>query len=386
MSELQTPFVDYYQSNTISPVAQDVTDLQKHFRRRAALYQQLGITPALLHGKRVVEFGPGSGHNSLFTAFCEPESYVLVDGNPYGLKETKQRLDGFVQSASCATVVTYQQALIDDCCIDEKFDFVFCEGMLSLQRNPVQMVKKVASFATKGGIVVVTCSDPVSSLSDIIRRLIGQTLTDPALPLQAQAASLAEYFQAHFVHLPNMSRYIEDWILDNVLQPFYGKFFSIPDALTALGPNCDFMGSSPRFVMDWRWYKDVVHERNGINSIVLENYYANIHNFIDHSCVFQSFSVEQNMKIYENSEKIFTLALEYQHTREINLFSELAFCVNDIANRILLLGEPAHVTCSKLRDAAIGLQALGSGKPFPNFGTFASLFGRGQQYVSFITL
>ena len=60
--------LEFYRRHQISPVRQDIRDLGAHFGRRTALYRHLGILPAFLRGRTVLEVGPGSGFNSLHTA------------------------------------------------------------------------------------------------------------------------------------------------------------------------------------------------------------------------------------------------------------------------------------------------------------------------------
>jgi len=86
-------FLTFYQEHNISPVSQDISDTKKHFYRRDSLFRLLGIPPLLVNGLSVIEFGPGSGHNAVFTASLSPSKYVLVDGNTLGLTQTKEKLD-----------------------------------------------------------------------------------------------------------------------------------------------------------------------------------------------------------------------------------------------------------------------------------------------------
>ena len=76
------PYLDFYQRYDIAPVAQDVSNLQKHFGRREALYRHLGIIPSSIKDRDIIEFGPGTGHNSVFTNSLTPHRYVLVDASP----------------------------------------------------------------------------------------------------------------------------------------------------------------------------------------------------------------------------------------------------------------------------------------------------------------
>lgn len=386
MNDVQRPFVDYYKMHGISPVDQNIDDLQMHFRRRRALYQQLGVVPSFLQGKKIIEFGPGSGHNALFTLSCKPAKYVLVDANPYGLSKTKKLLEDFKRANALNTALEFHESLIEEYTPAEHFDLVCCEGLLSMQLHPDELLRKVVSCADEGGVTIISCSDPVSALSDIIRRVIGNAINDDSLSLQKQAAMLARYFTTHFSHLPNMSRSIDDWVLDNVLQPFYGKFFSIADAVSSVDSTCDVLGCSPAFVADWRWYKDISQPRNEINELTISAYYCNIHNLIDNTCVSPPFDPKYNQEIYELANLFFFQSNEYHATKSPLILCEAAETIRRIAALVDQIGECAQGTSAKLRDAAHGLQVLAKGSKFADVGSFSTLFGRGQQYLSFVTI
>ena len=99
------PFVDFYGQHRISPVTQDISDLTGHFERRESLYRHVGIVPGLISGKSVIEFGPGSGYNSIYTSSLKPRRYVLVDGNPTGLETTRSLLEEYAQGETQHDVV-----------------------------------------------------------------------------------------------------------------------------------------------------------------------------------------------------------------------------------------------------------------------------------------
>ena len=79
--------LDFYIKEGISPVYQDISNLNKHFQIRANLYRLLGLIPSFLKGKDIIEVGPGSGHNSIYTATLLPRTYELVEPNPVALKD-----------------------------------------------------------------------------------------------------------------------------------------------------------------------------------------------------------------------------------------------------------------------------------------------------------
>ena len=84
MSKLLIPeanldHLEFYEENNISPVRQDITNLERHIQRRSSLYEQLGLPSLLFRDKKILEVGPGSGHNSLYVASCMPNKYDSHD-------------------------------------------------------------------------------------------------------------------------------------------------------------------------------------------------------------------------------------------------------------------------------------------------------------------
>ena len=55
--------VEFYTQHKISPVRLDISNLDLHLENREGLFRHLGILPGLITGKRILEFGPGSGFN-----------------------------------------------------------------------------------------------------------------------------------------------------------------------------------------------------------------------------------------------------------------------------------------------------------------------------------
>src|SRR6266481_6089335 len=97
--------LEFYQRHRISPVRQDIQDLQAHFARRAALYRHLGVLPGFLRGRTVLEFGPGSGFNSLYTASLLPSRYLLVEANPRGIDDIRQLFSDYPSLAERIEIV-----------------------------------------------------------------------------------------------------------------------------------------------------------------------------------------------------------------------------------------------------------------------------------------
>ncbi len=265
-----TSLLEFYQEHGISPVNQDVTDVLAHFERRAALYRCLGLSPLTVRGASVLEIGPGSGDNALYTLSLHPKTYVAIEPNPTGAAATRARCGHRVQ-----VIETTIEAYDDDC-----FDLVLCEGLLGLcGTDPKALLERVARYVLPGGILVITCIDPISDHAEVLRRAMAQRLIDRSAQLADQVAILRPIFASHLATLKGMTRSVDDWIIDNLLNPAsIGPTFSIPEACEQLDGRFDVLGCSPRFLMDWRWYKE---SRSG-NQWAIDAYWRNAHNLLDY--------------------------------------------------------------------------------------------------------
>lgn len=272
--------VEFYRLHAISPVHQNIDDLAVHFSRRDSLYRLLGIPPALLAGRDVIEFGPGSGHNALFTAAQRPANYTLVDGNPRGVEETRALLDlhglgGANVEVALSDFETYQS--------ERAFDLVLAEGCLNFQRDPCALLRRVASFTRPGGILVVTAVTPVSIVPELVRRLIRNSVVAPDAPPAVQLPILRPLFAAHLAALPGATRPLDDWLLDQIVKPIWDtETLTLPDILNALGDGFEVYGGSPRFLTDFRWYKRLDGQERDFNSLALTCYRRRLATLLDH--------------------------------------------------------------------------------------------------------
>ena len=328
-----TSLLDFYRQHGISPVAQDVSDLSAHFERRRGLYRSLGLSPLTIRGASVLEVGPGSGHNALYTLSLHPRSYVAAEPNPRGAEETRRTLAG----ARPGSVVVVEKA-IEDFAWYYQFDVVFCEGLLGLcGADPKALLEHVIKHVTPGGVLVITCIDAISDHAEVLRRAMAHPLIDRSAPLEEQLAVLRPVFEPHLATLKGRTRSVDDWIIDNILNPAsIGPTFSIPDACEALEGRFDLMGCFPQFLTDWRWYK----ERPAGNGWAIDSYWQQAHNLYD-------YRVESGPRDRSENEELMARCLSVR--QHINL-------------------------CER----------MGVTKLFLEEFTDIGWFGRGQQYLSFV--
>lgn len=266
--------LDFYRAHQVSPVTQAIPDLDAHFTRRAFLYRSLGLSPIAIEGKSVLEVGPGSGQNALYTASLSPKRYVLMEPNETGRQALKKTLQGrAVEISPCALEETAP--------LWETFDVVLCEGLLGLAGgNARELLAKVGAKVRIGGVLVITCIDAISQCSDVLRRAMAQKYIKRDASLQENVEILTPIFAPHFATLKGMTRSVDDWIIDNLLNPAsIGPTFSVPDACAFLEGQFAVTHCSPTGLLpDWRWYK----EADSSNQWAIDSYWKNCHNLLDY--------------------------------------------------------------------------------------------------------
>ncbi len=372
------PFIDFYKNHKISPVSQDISDLEKHFNRRGALYRHLGIVPHFVKNKKVIEFGPGSGHNAIYTNSLEPSRYLLVDGNPTGLKETKANLSKYYPNSTNYELV---ESLFEKFETDERFDIVFCEAAIPFQHDPKGFLRHISKFVVENGLLVVTSADNVSIFGEWLRRLAGTLVMQPDQTLEEKMERLRPLFRDHLASIKGASRPLDDWILDNIIQPFIGKPLSIPEAVETLSSDFDIYSASPHFLVDWRWYKSIPEDDVTPNELAIEVYFKNVHNFLDYRGVYESISAESNQRIITLCNSMAKKIRCFEVERDMNVLLEIKAELRSLSE---ISQEFSQETTRSLNDFIWMLEKGIAPNSLPLFKEFVSFFGRAQPYLSFI--
>lgn len=372
------PFIDFYRQNRISPVSQDVSDLRKHFSRRDFLYRSLGLSPLGFAGRSVIEMGPGSGHNALYVASRQPARYVLVDANPTGEDRARALLHEHFPGAGFFEFV---RSDILEFSTDERFDIVLCEGVIPHQKEPVEFARHVASLVKPGGVLVLTTADHLSAYAEVLRRVFALYLAPLDLPVVRRVELLRPVMDDHLQTLPGRSRPTDDWILDNLINPWRGKLFSMADAINALADDFDAFGSSPRMLTDWRWYKDVVAGRQRLNELALEIYARTQLSFLD----YRSPPLDADPAAVREVAVLAQESFEAMVAYECGDRFDLAVAVADRAERVAgFIARLMPATARAFEEAAAYLRNRDTADPLTCLREFRHCCGRSQQYMSFV--
>jgi SAM-dependent methyltransferase len=376
----ERPYLDYYTHHGIIPVRQDIRDLEKHFRRREGLYRHLGILPASVRRQRVIEFGPGTGDNAVYTASLEPELYVFVDANPFAVAHLRSKAADGLLGANC---IEYAECDVREFADSRSFDLVLCEGIVHAQRDPAGFLKHMAGVTAPGGIVVATTHSAISMFPEMCRRLMRPLFARDTPKRDELLPRLVRFFAPDLTYLPGMSRLPEDWVQDNILQPWPDAeqlVFTIEDAILALDDDFDLLGTSPRFIQDWRWYKSIPEDKHTLNEHAMAEAKRWSLAFLDHRV--DPFALRDFEVIGLEEACRHAIALSNAAWRSGIEDDIRGFLVQ--AQKIQTsLSTAMPRTAASIADYVNGIESILAGRNEAEFGDFRSLFGRTQQYVSF---
>jgi 2-polyprenyl-3-methyl-5-hydroxy-6-metoxy-1,4-benzoquinol methylase len=371
-------YLTYYGAHGIVPVRQDTSDIELHYARRRALYRHLGVPPLVMRNARILEFGPGTGDNALYLASCDPDLCVLVDGNPTSMQEISDKLGRGLFGKSSFEC---RMSEIRDYSDLRRFDLVLCEGVIPGQANPQAFLRHVASFAERDGIVVITTISPASVLAEVCRRVVGAVFASRIKDREELIAALTRFFEPDLRSLPGMSRRHEDWVLDNILHPWPARIaFTIPEAIDSLDSQFDFLGTSPSFVQDWRWYKAIPRHSKTWNDVALEEYRRWGLFLIDYRLEPSDRVPPATAELEAYCQRALDIQHDLGHSQSILEIPRFSACMLEIQG---MLSDPAPKAAQAIADFLAGLERLVDGDTDADFRSFRSWFGRGQQYVSF---
>ncbi len=311
--------LDFYKENDLATTRQEIEDLGLYFNKREALYRQLGILPIFISNRTVLEIGPGSGVNSLYTAHLRPAELVLVEPNPAAVEDIKRLFAGF---PDLQKTIKIEQCSYSQFSSDCRFDIVICEGVLFGIPDISKALRDIARLVKPGGVLVVTCYNNISHFPEKIRRLMAQIIIDRDDPLEKSVERLLPLFTKHLEGLDDMTRFYGDWIVDNLLNPtVLGETLSIPDAIAFLDQQFEVYGQSPHFISDWRWYKSIPCAHD-YNERAIKQYWQNAHNFIDHSMLFPVRTELENKRLETLCRSLNKSFLDYEISRSSSNLSK----------------------------------------------------------------
>jgi len=377
-------FLDFYGQYGIVPVSQSNVPATTLRRRRLALYRCLGIPELAFRGAKILEIGPGTGEHAAVIDSLGPRSLTLLEANPESIKSIRRLIrDGRIDASRCQVL---EADFLDESLPSDSFDVVLAEGCIPSQQDPIAALRSASRFVTPSdGIFVITTVDSVSALADLCRRLLKPLFSrGTASELSSQADNAGSFFESHLQQLPGVVRSAKDWVLDSILHPWTPNWqLPLGVALDALS-DFQFLGSSPSFYVDWRWYK-VFGSPNETWTNHAQSQWRQSRMFTVDQRISNTDALRlSSSAVAEFSDLADSFAdLVHSHWTSDDLtdVSDVIFVLDALAEilRHDPLFEATHSALVEYRDA---LPSLARGDLSHPLDRFASWWGRGQQYVS----
>lgn len=379
-------FVRFYEENGISPVSQDISDLELHIKRRERLYRLLGIDSRLFKDADILEVGAGSGYNTLVFLLLGAK-VDIVEPNQVGRREMQKLFDNYS--------IDPKRYRIYDCVIEKyesskKYDFVIAEGFLpafgnSEREKILQALLKQVSHNT---YLIFTTICEFSYFFEYLRRILGIMLVKNIVDFPQKVYVLSQAFKKHLDMLKFASRPIDDWVEDTILNPVNDNFsFAISDGIKQLrdiyalnGENeysFEVIGVSPDLVVNLSWYKDLEYSHT---QQIIDRFSCKRHLLL---CTEFEDSVRDPIKNNRLFRRLVALRKLIEMYRK-HYGNDQIFKINQLLRRIvkenmdlgkLFIASIEEVILLLDDDNLVNIENISSMKHF------SKAWGRGQQYV-----
>ena len=364
---MKRPFIDFYTEIGFAPTGQQTGISQKHKKNRSNLYRKLGLRSSIFKNANVLEIGAGSGENAIDILNRGVTSLTISDGAQVVLDKLKSVIKN-------ETPIQFE--LRDSqipSATNDVFDIVICEGVIPLQINPVVFFQNACKRLAPGGVILITTMDSISSLSEVLRRIISLTIKAQGI---VEVKNIANFFQKDFEALEGMTRTAENWVLDSILNPWIGKMFSIEDALLAAPENFRPISMTPNLHLDQEWYKSPQNNSTEKNEWI-RSYQENCHQLINFHNKSRVSAVEsQNFLLLEICDLVF---LEMQRMTQQG-FSDNEKLLISLIEKIV--NEFSYIDVST-KNALKSFVNFVETRDFSSSADFQTFWGRGQQYLCF---
>jgi hypothetical protein len=188
---------------------------------------------------------------------------------------------------------------------------------------------------------------------------------------------IVAFFEEDFAALPRMTRNPKDWVLDSVLNPWVGEFFSIRDATQTLFSNgFQPVSHTPCIADDLGWYKEE-SSNNKVAQDWEDRYLRNVHKLIDTRNVdSNSTSQESNQVLIMKCSNIFASMKEYVSNKSLVHEAKILAGIETILSRCPQL---SLETQSSLQSFLLWANSLRN----DDLKEFRGFWGRGQQHILF---
>lgn len=251
--------LDFYLNNQITTEHIDFEHWNEYIIKRKNLYRQLGIPMLAIRGSRILEIGPGVGHNSIPLVIEGAKHIDLVEPNPIAIKELE---NNFKSMGITDELYNIHPVTLEEYSTDEKYDIVIAEGYVQSAQNWKEFMLLLKSYTKENSIVIVTCMDEIGLYLERMKRFVGQYLVRDILDFNTKKDKLVSIFAESLKQLKGMTRSVEEYVLDMILcdTSIHEEYMTMKDAMLLFKGEFDVLGCSQNMFTDYSWYKDIDYD------------------------------------------------------------------------------------------------------------------------------
>ena len=342
----------------------------------------LGVPVPSLRDRDILEFGPGGGYNATALAPALPRSIVFVDASVQSLQEIRAKQDCGLYGEAKIEIISSN---IFDFRSEALFDLVIIEGTVPGQTKPHEMLRHAASFVAQGGYLITTTTSASSVLSEVCRKLMRPLIVENNHTFTAQVEAAERAFEPHLKNLGTQTRQAKDWVTDVIIHKLEADaklVFSLLDAASATSDRFEFFGSSPKFLIDDRFYKKIGRSAKGSNELLAEQYSSLGYALLDYRVnVIQSMKEPINTELEDLCANLYALQTEIVGSGSYSSLPDFMGGLRELRSWLPGASESTMASIDEFVDV---FPRAVKRNEVPQFEEFAKWWGRSQQYASFL--
>lgn len=270
---------------------------------------------------------------------------------------------------------------IEDFHPESQYEIILAEGFLHSIDNASEIIDKLFAMLTNGGVLVITCMDEQSVFVEQIKRLVAHIYIKDIQTYEEQVTILTSFFTGQMSNLKGMSRSVEDWVRDDILNPAFqnSNLLSIGKVIEMLPDNIEVLGTSQNMFTDYSWYKDV---RFDIKGEYLSQFRKKQHNLMLTGEGETIISLEMNDKINQIVKRIREASKRYEQNGDweeitviIDKLGELESIAESIDEKLFHFVQDSREILVHINEQNFVIQ---------DYQAFFHAVGRTQQYISLV--
>jgi len=219
----------------------------------------------------------------------------------------------------------------------------------------------------------------IYALSEVCRRFIATEVFGDLTYSPQRVDRLTDFFSPDLEHLPEMSRRLEDRVIDSLGNLWVGKFFSLRDSLDAAHGGAVCFEAFPPFVYGCRWNGDPSNWHHDGSLVRIDAWLEN------HSYMFLDMRIAQAQSVVAvllSSLPRLTTRVAERIKRHVN--GKETYPVREFSNDVAQVADVAGAVSAETHASLDGLARWAESGDTAHLAPFRSLWGRAQQFISFV--